>query len=424
MRRFFSASSGSQFRRNFVRVARANVLALVLPVAATPLLSRLFSPNDFAALAIFTSALSLAYAFCTWRFDWSLPNARTRAMAANLMALGAIVLGVVCFVTGILLLFAADALFSETLGRLGYLSYLFPLALVGGGAKQLLSGWFVREGDLTAVSRATISQSLYNTTLSILAGLAGLGGLGLIGSTVASTWAGIVMMMRLSAGQLHGALRRVTLFTLRVAVGRFGREATWSTLVAILNAVSLAAPVLLLAYYFPHKEVGWYALLYRLLAAPIGVLSSALGQSFWSTAADLARSRRVAELNVLYKKTTLRLCLAAIPLVLGCLAGPFLVGPILGEAEWGGAGTVLVAMTPLFVGSLIFAPTNHLVVFSRQSLQTLVDGIRLVLVVLSIVLGHAAGLSFTNVVALASFSSLLGYAAFFPLHLRIHAQHG
>ena len=54
MRRFLSASSGSQFRRNFVRVARANVLALVLPVAATPLLSRLFTPNDFAALAIFT----------------------------------------------------------------------------------------------------------------------------------------------------------------------------------------------------------------------------------------------------------------------------------------------------------------------------------------------------------------------------------
>lgn len=406
-----------------MQVARANVVALALPVIATPLLSRLFKPDDFAALAIFTSILALAYAFCTWRFDWSMPNARTRSMAANLMMLGAIVLAVVSVVSSVFLVFGSSLLFGQTQPS-AYIFLLFPLALLGGGLKLLFSGWFVRQGDLGAVSRATISQSVYNTGLSLAAGAASLGGLGLIAATVVSTWAGILTMLRLSAGQLRDALRRVSFFSMQVAARRFGREATWSTLVAILNAVSLSAPILLLAYYYPHKEVGWYALLYRLLAAPISVLSSALGQSFWSLAAELARSRRVPELNALYKKTTLRLSFAAIPVVAACVVGSFVVGPILGEAEWGGAGPVLLAMTPVFVGSLVFAPTNHLVVFSRQSLQTLVDGTRLGLVACSIVIGHQAGLSFVNVVALASLSSLLGNAILLPLHLRIHRQYG
>lgn len=423
-RQFPSAGPGSQFRKNFIRIAQANVLAMALPLATTPLLTRLYAPDDFAALAVFTSVLALTLAFSTWRFDWSLPNARSKAMAVNLMVIGALVLGGICLASAVLALVADRFPFLASISQLGWLSLLFPVALLGGGAKLLFSGWFVRKGDLTAVSRATITQSINNAAFSVAGGFAGFGAAGLIGATVLSTWAGIMMMIRMSAGEIRQGLQRVSAYSLRVAATRYGREATWSTAVAILNSISLSAPILLLAYYYPAKEVGWYALMARLLAAPIGILGSALGQSFWSLAAELARTRRIAELSQLYRKTTLRLFLASIPLVAVCLAGPLFVGPLLGVEEWSGAGYVLQAMTPLLVGSLVFSPTNHLVVFSRQSVQTLVDGVRLVLVVGSILFASALEFDFTTAVALISVSSLIGHSILFPLHTRIHAQHG
>ena len=415
---------GSQFRRNFIGVAQANALALVLPILATPLLSRLYTPDDFGALGVFVSILTFAQAFCTWRFDWSLPNARSRTMAANLMVLGLSVSVFFCIASSVILIFYSDTLLGALGFQIKYFEILLPLVIIASGGKLMFSSWFVRQGDLSIANRATVVQSVSNAGLSIAGGLAHLGGLGLIGSAVLSTAAGVVTMAKRSSGQLAGWLLRVTPFSLAVTARRFSREATWSTLVAVLNAVSLSAPLLLLAWYYSPRDIGWYALMFRLLAVPAAVFGSAISQSFWSVAAELARTRRVGELNHLYKKTTLRLGLFCIPLVLGCLAGPLFIGRLLGVAEWQGAGYVLQAMTPLLIGSLVFSPTNHLVVFSRQSLQTLVDGIRLLLVAGSIVLAGTLELGFITAVALSSFSSLASHAILLPLHLRIHRQHG
>lgn len=46
-------NTGSQFERNFVKVAKASVSALALPTLATPLLSGLFAPKSLAILAVF-----------------------------------------------------------------------------------------------------------------------------------------------------------------------------------------------------------------------------------------------------------------------------------------------------------------------------------------------------------------------------------
>lgn len=423
VKRLFSTSIGSQFRRNFLKVARANMIALALPLAATPLMTRLFTPDDYGALAIFSSLLALLLAFCTWRFDWVIPNARTNSMAASLFIAGALILLLtVCLIAALLPLVVASISDATYVGQLGMLLFLLPVALIGSGLRQMLAGWFVRQGDLSAVSRATIAQSTANLIVGIGAGLLRLNAFGLIFAFVVAAWAGIGAMFHHAGNHLASSLRMVTRQSIAIAVRRHGRNASWSTLVAVANAISLSAPVLVLAYYYLPREVGWYALMYRLVAAPTGALSSALGQSFWSQAAEYARTRKIAELGLLYRNTTMRLGLACIPVILVCLAGPLYVGPILGSAEWEGAGYVLMAMTPLFIGIIMFSPTNHLVVLNMQHMQLLVDTIRLVLVVASIGIASYMELDFITAVLMASISSLIGHLTLFFLHLRMHAR--
>lgn len=261
--RLLSTSVGSQFRRNFLKVARANLVAMALPLLATPLLTRLFTPDDYGALAVFSSFLALLSAFCTWRFDWVLPNAKTVTMAANLFAAGVLVLAASCLLVALALPFAGPLLEGTPVGQLGSLLFLLPVALAGAGLRQMFSGWFVYRGDLTAVSRATIVQSAVNVLTGIGTGLAGLGALGLIAATVAAAWAGIGTLIQQAGLHLGASLRNVRPRTLRAAMRRHGRNATWSTLVAIVNALSLSAPILILAYFYLPREVGWYALMHR-----------------------------------------------------------------------------------------------------------------------------------------------------------------
>jgi len=73
----------SQFRQNFIKVAKANAIAKLLPFIAAPFITRLFQPDDFATVAFFTAILGIASSVCTARFDWSIPNAKSNSMALS-----------------------------------------------------------------------------------------------------------------------------------------------------------------------------------------------------------------------------------------------------------------------------------------------------------------------------------------------------
>ena len=81
-----------RFARNVLRGGSGHVLAQALPLLAAPLLTRLYSPADFGALALFAAGLSMSLALATGRFEWSVPNARSARPAAALIALGALAL--------------------------------------------------------------------------------------------------------------------------------------------------------------------------------------------------------------------------------------------------------------------------------------------------------------------------------------------
>ena len=106
------------------------------------MLSRLFAPEDYGLLAMFTSVQALLLAFCTWRFDWSVPNARTGRIAGSLLFLGGLILVAVCALLTFAILLATSVEWSEEslFARLGALIWFMPVALLGGGLRLLLSG--------------------------------------------------------------------------------------------------------------------------------------------------------------------------------------------------------------------------------------------------------------------------------------------
>lgn len=411
------------FRANFSRMARANLIALVLPVLATPILSRLFLPSDFASLAVFVAIAGVIGAFATWRFDWVVPNEPDSVQAKSLFVLGGGALVLSTLVVLVVLCVAQVAVGLETLStKLGLLLLLLPLMLLAGGLRDLFSGWLVRRGDLTAVSRATVSRSVVNVLVSIGSGAARMGAPGLICAAVLSAWAGIYVLARDCGARLRDAFRGVSRHSLRSALRLHRRTATWSTAVSILNALSLNAPVLTLSLFFSPVQVGWYALINRTAAAPISILTAALAQSFWSLAAEHARRQEYDEIAHAYQRVTRRLALAALVVVCICLAGPILVGPVLGP-EWSGAGQVLLASAPMLVGYVMFSPTSHLTVFDKQHLQLAADLLRLLLVIGAISGAYYLGFGFYIAVFLASTGSLAAHALLYFLHVKVHGSY-
>jgi O-antigen/teichoic acid export membrane protein len=424
--RFFDyirLDKSSLFRRNFFALARANVIALALPLLAMPFLTRIYDPSAFALLGVFTSAIGIVASFATVRMDWAMPNTRTDVLTASLFFVGASVLIVVVILMTLSLVVISS--FPQVFPRvheLGWIMWFAPLILVAMGVRALLQGWLVKTGELSAVAHSTIVQSSGNVGLSFALGLSGLVVIGLVVSSAVSSWAGITTLVTKAGKRLLLALHCVRIKTVYIALRRHGKQASWSTGVSILNALTMSAPLLMFAALYSPIEVAWFVLMQRMIASPLRALSSALGQSFWSYAANLALNRNMRKLSHAYQGVTLRLAIASIPVIAVCLAGPLFVGTLLGEEEWSGAGSVLAAMTPLFVANLVFSPTNHLVVLHKQHWQFLVDGLRLGLMTIGILIAYVWSLGFVVAVFMSSLGAFFGYATIYFIQVKEHTK--
>lgn len=417
--RLASAQHGSVFRRNIIHVLRANVLTQVLAVVSMPLLSRLYSANDFGQFAFFSASVAIAVSFTTARFDWSIPNAGSAAAAAALYLLGFIATAVTSS-GAFLLVGLSPQLVSTFFSDLGPWAWAIPVSMISLGLVELSNAWFVRGSNLRAVSVARIGQGLSNMLVSTLGGLSRLGTGGLMLALIAASWVNVILLAR-NAGQLWRHVRRITWRRVTVVLLRYWRQAALSTAVSVMNATSASITIILMAYWFSLEELGWYSLMLRLAIMPIGLVSSAIGQSFWARAAELARQHQFRELRSVYLRTTGRLALLSIPIITGCVLGPFIIGPIFGQ-EWAPAGYVLLATAPHLLGVAIFSPTNHLVVYGRQGAQLISDAIAIGLATFSIWLSAHWSLGIVVCTFYVSLSMLVGYLIRFFLHLRTNSE--
>lgn len=415
VKHFFFKSNRSRFERNFLEVASANTFAQLLAFLISPILTRLFSPNEFGIVAVFTSFQGILLSFAILRIDWSIPNTKSRVQAVSLFIIGTLILFMVSIVTLIIVIFLiTDKIYWKDLQDVELYLLLLPVALVGQGLQLLLQSWYIRESDLSVVGKTRITQTLASTAINILGGIFRLGAWALIVSTVSTAWIGVIKLLRFAAN-FQKSLMRVSITKLKVSWIRFWRESLLSTSVAIINTVSLSIIPLLLAQLYSTTEVGWYAFMMRLVMTPISTITGAIGQSFWAEAAILIKHDRAA-LRKLYLTLSMRLSLLAIPIVLICLCGPLYTGFIFGQ-DWSAAGYILASLSPFLFGQIVVSPISHLIIHRKQHWQFIWDTARFLLLIAVFMLASTGQLDITQTVLLISITLSVMYALLFKLNL-------
>ncbi len=414
---FLSEKEGSRFKLNFVKVVKANSLTFGLSLLFYPLLTRLYTPTDFVVVTLFISLISILSAFASLRFEWSVPNAASHTQATALIVAGFFMVVITTTTTFIVLkLFSSNWSFWRGFQVISPYLLLIPIALVGTSLQQLMQSWFVREADLTAVSKAKITQSLISTILNSACGILKYGALGLIVSSIVASWVGSSLLIRHAKG-LRESLRKLPIIELKKSSLQFGKDSVFSSVASLINTMSLTITPFLLAQFYNPKEVGWYALAMRIALTPIGVFTSAIAQSFWAEAASLVKTDRVT-LRRLYLRTSKRMAVFAIPVMGLCLLGPLYTEFIFGEV-WANAGYILAALTPQLFGQIVVSPLSHLIVHRKQHWQTLWDVARLTLLVMALIIAGVMNLSIYLTILISSLIMLVMYAILFNLNIII-----
>lgn len=374
-----------RFVRAVAMVAGGTLLGQGLTSFAAPLLTRLYTPDDFGTLAVFTSILSLLIAAGMFRYEVALPLPPTDEDAADLLLLCCLILLGMGAATSAVVWWGGGWVVERirTPALLPYL-WLLPLSLAGAGLYQCFNYWALRKADFRRVATAKVTQSVSQVALQVGVGLVGPGPLGLLAGHAAGQAGGTTALAAAAWRRDRAALGQASFAGARRALVRYRRFALLAAPSAVLGSAGLQAPALLLAASYGTDVVGQFALGQRVFGIAMVLIGQAVSQVYAGEAARLARESP-ALLAELFSATARRLLLAGlVPMALLALAGPWLFRVVFGEG-WAEAGAYSRLLAPMSLVQFVVVPLSYtLDALERQDLQLAWDAGRLLAVALAL----------------------------------------
>lgn len=345
----------SRLVRPVLTLVSGTALAQAAVFAARPALTRLFTPEDFGVLTVFTTLVAVGTTVASGGYRYALLLPRPDERAAGLLAL-ALACAVGAAALAALGVAGASGVLVDPAMRAAL--WLLPPTLLLADAVQTFEQWHVRFDRFRLVSGVRVAQSGAVVVAQLGAGVAGAGALGLVGGAVL----GFLVALVGSAGAFWGRDRAKLAAVTRHLVGRLARRyqrfPRFSAPAALLNLSATRAPVLLLAVFFGSGVVGQFGIAYGSMALPIGLLTSAVGQVFFVRAAEAHRAGTLAALT---RRVLRGLWLVTLfPALAVLVAGPSLFAFVFGDvwveagryaqltAPWVLLASVAAALTPVF----------------------------------------------------------------------------
>ena len=379
--------SKSRFFQSIFILAGGTALAQALGVLFSPLLSRLYTPEDFGSFAFYISVLSVLLVISSLRYELAIPLPGNEANARALLALALLILlllsGLCWFCVALFGDFFVDWFQVPLL--LPYI-WLLPLSLLGAGFYQVFNYWAVRMKTYAPVSTTRLVQSGTQVGLQLFLGWKILGPFGLLlGDAGGRLFAGATLGYILRGRSLLGGLS----LRLLVAVGkeyrRFPLLMSWA---AVCNTLALQAPFLMLPGLFNPVIAGLFFFGHRILVLPASLINRAVSQVFFGEAAG-----SFGDNNAL-KTLSLRLTLTLLAIYLPFYGGILLVAQdlfslLFGET-WTTAGYYAQILAPMVLFWSIASPLSSLLVVGNRLKESLLFTIvELIFKIGSILIGSA-----------------------------------
>ncbi|MGM0984797.1 MAG: oligosaccharide flippase family protein [Pseudomonadota bacterium] len=344
----------STFARGVGVLVGGTAGAQLLMVLAAPLLTRLYTPEDFGLLAVFTALLALLTVIASGRYELGIPLPKSDQDAANITLLS---LAIVVFVTAValamFLIWPHEIANAVNAPELAAYLWLIPFGVFFVGCYQVFNKWAVRSKQFGSIAKTRIYQSI--GTLAIQIGGFKFGAPALLGGHAAGQGVG-------ATGLAFSALkrpefRRCTPSAMWGQARRYRDFPIYSTWTGLFNAASLQLAPILFVALFGASVAGLYALTLRILSMPGSLIGNAVGSVFLSEAPE---ARRNGTLPALVTRLHSRLAMVgALPLAVLLFFGPELFAFVFGE-QWRQAGVYARWMAPWIYLQFQWSPLSML----------------------------------------------------------------
>lgn len=280
---------GSSFASDVLMIVGGTAISQILIVLSSPVLTRLYGPEAFGIVALFSAITSIISVVACMRYEQAILLPERDEDAVNIFGLCLLISASMSFLLIPILCVGQQSLLRLLNAQeLVHYIWLVPLVVFLSGTFSALNYWNSRTRHFGRLSVARINASISTIGTQVGLGLAGyntggtLIGAGIIGSLISTITLGgqvlrddgIIFKEKIRPELMKDELSRYRKFPL---------IDSWSEL---LNSISWQIPIFLLSAFFSPSIVGFYAFGIRVLQLPMSFVGSAISQVFFQRAAE------------------------------------------------------------------------------------------------------------------------------------------
>lgn len=401
--RFSAMLPNNSFVRGVIALCGGTIGAQVILVAASPILTRLYTPAMFGVAAVFVGFSSILGILATLRYEISIPQADSNQDAASIAAL-CFGLTVTMFVIsgGVVFFFDDFIVYLFHLQQVANFLWLVPLFIFSLGLYQLLTFWNYRQHQFVQVASSTVGKNAGMVGAQLL--LYPLGALALLGGQLFGQFIATVLLLFRSPELFR---QKFNMETLRHNAWKFRKYPLFSSWSGVTGGAAQQAPVLMFAAFFSPVEAGLYSLSYRIIGLPGALIGTAVGNVFLPHAAEAYLDGQLGGVLAKVHSVLARLAMPGVA-VLAVIA-PEMFALVFG-AEWREAGRYVQWLSIMLYANFVYSPiSTSFGIMDRQDAGLLLHAGLLAVSVTSIWVGATVYHSTLVAVALYSVSCAVLY---------------
>ena len=277
----------SEFSRNVLTLMTGTSIAQAIPIAISPILTRIYTPEDFGILALFTALASVFAVIATLRYELAIIQPGQNEDAAALVVLS-IIIGLGFSLLILLGVFIFNTQIQQLLNNseIGVWLYLVPFSVLLTSLYQSLNYWNTRNKQYKKIAYSKVAKGFGASSAQVGLGVATITGgmiLGYITGQVSALW------VLLSKAFKHDKddFRHVTKQRVWKNAKIYKKFPKYSTLGAFADTASLQMPILILSKFYDMGTTGMFSLTFRVLHLPMTFMSASLSQVLFQKIAHL-----------------------------------------------------------------------------------------------------------------------------------------
>ena len=419
-RQQLAGNASAKVFKGMATLAVGNGLARIVGLASIPLLTRIYSPEHFAVLSVFTALLLILTPMMTLRYELAVPLPSRDGTAMTLMVLSAIFVTVATVTVSVLLWLAGPALLTlVSMEALMPYRWMLGVALTSAGIYEVLLIWAVRRRAYPAIARTQLQQSVVGSIAKVALGLLGLKPVGLLAGQVLGAGAGTIRLMRLFDADVKRYWRHVTLLRAWRLMRHYRSFPIYRLPSQLLQIFSSQAPLLLTAALYDPRTTGQLGLAMMTLALPMNLLGHSTSKAYYAEIATIGRKRPTEIRTLTYSVIKRLLALALAPALLPLLFGERIFALAFGT-EWTMAGEMASLLAIYLLFQFMHAPASHLLsVFQGQRLLLALNIQRAVLTLACFASGYLLELPITSVLLVYAITLSAHYLFSLLMSLRV-----